>query len=163
MKLVVSDSGPLIIFGRSEKLDLLRQVAGEIIISATVYKECTRDAQKPGALLLLQAAQSGLITIHENVSTDVLHVNAMQLDDGERSAIALALHLGCPILMDERLGRNIAELHHLTLIGSAGVLLAAKQRGLIAQVTPTLDAWQELGYFLSPKLKKRVLQLAGEH
>lgn len=162
MKLVVSDSGPLIVFGRSAKLELLRRVVGEIIVSAAVFHECTRDSQKPGALLLTQAAKSGLITIHEDVNGEALHANAALLDAGERSAIALALHLSCPILMDERLGRNVARLHHLTLIGSVGVLLAAKGRGLIDQIAPVLDAWQKIGYFLSPKLRENVLQLAGE-
>lgn len=117
----MADTGPLIVFGRSDMLDLLRQVVGEVIVSRTVYRECTHDLSKPGALMLERGAKSGLITVHEDVSADGLHSSTAPLDDGERSAIALALHLGCPVLMDERLGRQVAQQHQLTLIGSAGV------------------------------------------
>jgi len=50
----------------------------------------------------------------------------------------------------------------LTVIGSAGLLLAAKNRGLIPAVAPILDQWRQLGYFLSASVVKAVLERAGE-
>lgn len=60
--------------------------------------------------MLERGANTGLITVHEDVSADWLRRSTAQLDIGERSAIALALHLGCPVLMDERLGRQVSQL-----------------------------------------------------
>jgi predicted nucleic acid-binding protein len=64
--------------------------------------------------------------------------------------------------MDERLGRQAAAAHGIAVIGSAGILLAAKQRNIIEAVHPILQSWQSLGYFLSPSLIATVLQRAGE-
>lgn len=84
------------------------------------------------------------------------------LDGGEIAAIHMAAELRCPILMDERLGRQAARRKGLTIIGSAGLLLAAKQRGLISAVAPVLAQWREAGYFLSASVTEAVLKRAGE-
>jgi predicted nucleic acid-binding protein len=63
---------------------------------------------------------------------------------------------------DERLGRRVASGQGLVVIGSAGLLLAAKGRTLIPAVRPVLEAWAGWGYFLSAELKAAVLARAGE-
>ena len=84
------------------------------------------------------------------------------LDAGERAAIHLARALQCPVLMDERRGRQAARRRGLIVIGSAGLLLNAKERGPIPAVAPTLERWRRSGYFLSETLVKAVLEQAGE-
>jgi predicted nucleic acid-binding protein len=39
--MMVADSGPIIAFARIGRLDLLRQVVGELLIPAAVYEELT--------------------------------------------------------------------------------------------------------------------------
>ncbi len=162
MKRIVADSGPLIAFGRSDLFDLLVLVAGDILVPQTVFQECTRDGVKPGAAALIQAKQSGTLEIRKD--SDSIHRlgNLPSLDAGETAAIALALDQNCPLLMDERLGRNVARLHNIPVVGTAGILLAAKERGLVAEIAPILIAWRSWGYFLSPQLIETVLRRAGE-
>jgi len=162
MRLVVADSSPLIVFARSEMLVILRQVVGEIIVPQTVFNECTGDMSKPGARIIADAYQSGLITVHADSKAITPPENFPMLDRGEIAAIALALELGEPVLMDERLGRQAATAQEITVIGSAGILLAAKNKKLIQNVRLILESWQAFGYFLSPTLITTVLQLAGE-
>ncbi|MGB8843341.1 MAG: hypothetical protein WCC64_19975 [Aliidongia sp.] len=50
-------------FGRRDLLGLLRAVAGEIVVPATVFTECTRNAAKPGVSDLIDAARSGIIAV----------------------------------------------------------------------------------------------------
>jgi predicted nucleic acid-binding protein len=64
--------------------------------------------------------------------------------------------------MDERLGRRAAAVQGVAVIGSAGILLAAKRKKLIGELRPILQTWKELGYFLSPALIATVRQRAGE-
>jgi len=161
MKLVVADSGPLIVLARSGLLEVLRQVAGEVLVPATVFAECTGDVRKPGAHAILVARDAGLLSVHADVAATALG-NIAALDAGELAALALALHLKQPVLMDERLGRQVAALHQIAVVGSAGVLLMAKRRGLIAAVGPVLASWQAMGYFLAPALLQAVLARAGE-
>lgn len=162
MKLVIADSSPLIVFARSKMLGTLREVVGEIIVPQTVYDECTYDMSKPGAQLIAEAYQGGLLTVHADAALATPPENLPMLDKGEIAAIALALELGEAVLMDERLGRQAAAAQGVAVIGSAGILLAAKKKKLIKKVAPILQTWQEFGYFLSPALIETVLQRAGE-
>lgn len=64
-----------------------------------------------------------------------------ELDKGEAEAIALALELGADqVLIDERRGRRIAARLNLRYTGILGILVEAKNRGLISEVKPLLDA-----------------------
>jgi predicted nucleic acid-binding protein len=162
VKVIVADSSPLIVFARSELLPMLRQIVGEIVVPQTVYEECTGDMSKPGAQIIAEAHHAGLLTVHPDALIQALPANMPMLDRGEIAAISLAIELAEPILMDERLGRQAAAAHGLAVIGSAGILLAAKRKGLIAAVHPVLLAWQHFGYFLSPALIAIVFDRAGE-
>jgi predicted nucleic acid-binding protein len=163
MKLIVADSGPLIVFARSGRLDLLYAIAEIVIVPTAVLQECTSNASRPGASAILQALQSR--SVHEREAAPTLSQleNLTMLDDGETAAIALAIELHAPVLMDERLGRRVARRHKVPVIGSAGVLLYAKNLGLIDAVRPVLDGWrQDIGYFMSDALRTEILIRAGE-
>jgi predicted nucleic acid-binding protein len=48
--MIVADSGPIIVFARIGRLDLLRQVVGELIIPDAVYEELVGSGtERPGA------------------------------------------------------------------------------------------------------------------
>lgn len=88
---------------------------------------------------------------------------ALVLDTGEVEAILLAEQVTCRfLLIDDRKGRRIARQRGLPVVGVAGVLLAAKTRGLLPEVQWVLDELSAVGYRLSPALIERVLALAGE-
>jgi predicted nucleic acid-binding protein len=48
------------------------------------------------------------------------------------------------------------------VVGGAGVLLAAKDRGLIEAIAPILADWRDWGYFLAPGLVDAILRRARE-
>jgi hypothetical protein len=50
----------------------------------------------------------------------------------------------------------------LPIIGTLGILLAAKRRGLLPTVQPYLNALQSASFYLTPDLYGRVLAEAGE-
>jgi uncharacterized protein len=67
------------------------------------------------------------------------------------------------LLVDEERGRTIAQRLGLRVIGLLGVLIEAKDRGLIDTVNPILDALvNRAGFWVTPDLYVRVLQAAGE-
>ena len=86
------------------------------------------------------------------------------LDPGETEAITLAIELHADLLlMDERKGTEAAKHLGLQTIGVFGILLEAKRRGLIPDVLPLLDRLVKgLRFFVSPPLRQRIAQLAGE-
>lgn len=86
------------------------------------------------------------------------------MDAGEQAALSLALELHADaILIDEENGREVARLFGLTGIGLLGVLLRAKDAGLIEVIAPILSLLQEqAGIWMSESLRQQVLQMAGE-
>jgi hypothetical protein len=75
----------------------------------------------------------------------------------------LAEEVNCRfLLIDERKGRAIASRRGVPVVGIAGVLLAAKKRGLIDAVVPILKNLEQAGYRISAGLTKEIALLAGE-
>jgi len=86
------------------------------------------------------------------------------LGPGEAEALVLAAEVRADaILIDESAGRAEALRRGLAPLGALGILLRAKQRGLVDSLRPLLDRLQnELGFFISPELRSAVLKQAGE-
>jgi predicted nucleic acid-binding protein len=138
----------LIAFARSDHLDLLRAVAGTVQVPQTVFRECIHALSKPGARRIQQAVADALIICLPDTALPA-SVKVAPIDAGEKSAIALAIAQQCQVLLDERLGRIVARRHDIGVIGSAGILLAAKARGLLPMVGTILEQWIGFGYRLS--------------
>lgn len=88
----------------------------------------------------------------------------LRLDEGESESIALAVELEADlILLDEQDGRRLAQQQGLRLMGVVGVLLLAKQQGLIDAIRPFLDALRnEAGFWLGADVYRLALEKARE-
>lgn len=88
----------------------------------------------------------------------------MELDAGEAEVITLARQLSpSTAVIDERRGRRIAQqVYGLTVKGTAGILVEAKRRGLIADVRPSLLALRAAGYFIAESVIFAACLAAGE-
>ena len=86
------------------------------------------------------------------------------LDPGEASTLRLAVNLKRPalVLMDERAGRAQAAQLGVAVIGTAGIILAARQRGLIPSARAVFDRLLQTDFRLSADLIAAVLRDAGE-
>ncbi len=159
LRTISADASPLIMLARSGLIGLAHQVAGILVTPPAVWAECAGDPSRPGAEELLAARKARLIDVREAQWTGP---DIPALDAGELAAIALAITLRCPVLMDERLGRRVASQDGVAVVGSAGLLLMAKHKGLIPAIAPILEDWTGWGYYLSLELKAVVIARAGE-
>jgi len=85
------------------------------------------------------------------------------LGAGESEAIALAIELGADFLiLDDLKARKIAREFGINVVGTAGVLLLAKKRGVVDEVKPLLTLLVEKGFRISDDVIRIILKAAGE-
>ena len=101
--IVVADSSPLIALARIERLDLLRDLFGSVLLPTAVWREVVQEGvDRPGAAALMATHW-----IEERAILDVglaAHLRK-KLGAGESEAIVLAKEVVADfLLMDERLG-----------------------------------------------------------
>ena len=96
--------------------------------------------------------------------SDVGMVAALRLlvDPGESEAIVLAYEKGLRIILDDRKAREVAQRLGVPVAGTVGLLVKAKQEGVIATVRPLLDALDANHFRISDALRAEALTLAGE-
>ena len=134
--IIVADSSPLISFAIIGKLNLLSQIFSEIYIPEAVFTEITAW-KKPFSRELTVFAEPHRKAVQNRLAVQVL---MNELDEGESEAIILALENEITdILIDEHKGRRIAISNGLHPIGTIGVLLEARHRGLLEKIKPSLD------------------------
>lgn len=156
----VSDTSPITNLAAIAHLNLLNQLYGTILIPEAVYEELTRF-DVPGSVEVQTLSWIETVTV---VNTELVVQLESELDPGEAAAIALAVERKATLLMlDERRGVQVAARYGLRVQGVLGVLLRAKDRGLIPLVRPLLDALvNDAGFWIANNLYRRVLQIARE-
>ncbi|HEY88337.1 MAG TPA: DUF3368 domain-containing protein [Thermoflexia bacterium] len=161
MKYLVCDTGPLIALAKVGQLALLPKMCEKVYIPPAVQRELLRKSGPE--IVWLEAALGTFIEIVPlPPSPPEVEVVTWQLDCGEQQAIALAYHLQAMVVIDERLGRNAARQLALLMTGSVGLLLRAKECGLITKVVPLLKNMRRQGYWFSDELLALAARLSGE-
>ena len=97
---IVSNAGPILSFARAGRLDLLRQVVGELIIPDAVVQDIVvRGKGKPGAEEVQQGAWIKRGSVKDR---SVLEQLSGKLNLGEREALA-AKEIGAALLVGSSL------------------------------------------------------------
>ncbi len=160
--IIVSNTSPISNLARVGHLEIIQQIYGKIIIPTAVCDELTHK----GAGEIVARAVKELSWIETQPLADLTRANNLQntLNKGEAEAIALALELNAnELLIDERLGRREAMGLGISVTGALGILVIAKNRGLIAEVKPIIDELiSEVVFRVSDRLYADILQQAGE-
>ncbi len=153
---IVSNSSPLIALAKIEKLDIIRH---EIIIPKAVFNEITRPKKE---------YVNELYTWAKDKTTEVKNKKAVEyleliVDKGESETIVLAEELNVDtVLIDDLKARSIAKLRGLNVIGTIGILLDAKEKGIISELQPLLNMLINQKIRVSRELYDYALELAGE-
>ncbi len=84
------------------------------------------------------------------------------VDAGEAEAIALASEKNCLLISDDKQARAAAKRLSISVIGTIGVLVRAKQNGVVSVIEPILDKLEQNNFFISKALREEALKIAGE-
>jgi predicted nucleic acid-binding protein len=149
-KLIIADTSCLILLSKIGQLDLLHRLFDDITITPEVNDEFGEPL--PHWINIGQVEDKKRQAILE-----------LDLDKGESSAIALALENETSLLLiDERKGRNIAQALGISITGTLGVLVRAKERGFISSIKHAIDALQTVGFRISDAIITSILVQYGE-
>lgn len=156
----VSDTGRLISF---EELpggfSLLKQLFSKLFLPAAVLDEL--QAGYAGADYLRDHGLDGFVEVVPASGDPWAGQQAERLDAGERAAIGLAIAKGCPLLIEERLGRKVATAEGVPVLGAAGLVQEAYRRDLLSeskarQAIQQLYAAGRIGKLLMEEMVARI-------
>lgn len=149
---VVSNASPLIELERIGQIHLLQELFDTVLVPPAVVREVAPSMGLPAWVEqqhLLQAIGPRILSA--------------SLDAGESEAISLALESSARlVILDDRPARRLAQAMHLPVIGTVGILLAAKRRSFRPAVRPSLDALLQHNFRISQHLYEQVLVDANE-
>lgn len=154
------NASPLILLARANLLDLLQLAGPQIVAPAAVADEILREGPQDPAARALETVP--WLTIVEAPPVPVV-VQAWDLGAGESSVLAWALgHPGTVAIVDDLAARRCAAALHVSVRGTLGLILLAKQRGRIEAARPVLEAMRATGMYLSDAVLNQALALVGE-
>jgi len=149
-----SNATPLIYLAKIGKLDLLKELFGEILIPKEVWNEVVEKGKRLGrkdAYAVEKAIVEGWIKV---VAADPFEM-PIELDKGEEEALSLAKQLKLEtVLVDEVSARSAARLLGLTPRGTIFVLLMAlKERKIeLDEFLQALDQLIDEGFRLKEEV-----------
>jgi len=152
---IVSNTSPLIILKKSEAIFILDNLFDSVLIPKSVQKELFKKEKEFFSSLKT-------LKVTEPKDFNLVKVLRLIVDEGEAEAIALAMELNLPLLIDDRKGRRVAKKLGLKFIGSLGLLKIAKERESISEVKPFIQKFLDKGYYFDEKLVRRFLESVGE-
>lgn len=156
--LVVADTSALVALAACDSLSLLDHLFRDVRVPPAVLRECTVPS-KPEAERLDAYLRTRVIEV--DLQDFVIAVAG--LGRGELEAMALYKHLHADrLLMDDYRARKVARLNGIEVIGSLGVLLRAKESGLIPEIRSLVIAIQAAGVHFGEQLVDEALRMAGE-
>lgn len=160
MPAVICNTSVLQYLHQIDWLDLLSALFGQVQIPRAVAAELDEGKRRNVSLPTL--ADLSWVTVRPVRDRTLLPL-VTSLGDGEKEVLALGLEeTDALLVLDDRNARRYAIAAGLEVTGTLGILVLAKERGLIDSIRPALDRLQELQFRLSAPTRQMVLNLAGE-
>ena len=149
-EIIIADTSCLILLTKIGELGLLQKFNRSIVVTPTILWEF-KDSLPPWVQVLSPTYEK------------YQEILQFELDDGEASAIALAIEIDeSTLLIDDLKGRKVAEKLKLNYSGTFGLILRAKQEGFIESIIPILAKVRATNFRFSDKLFETLIELAGE-
>ena len=156
---VVINASPFILLCKSGLIDLLPQLFLEICMPEAVWDEIERGGDI-ASYQLYDYEQTWLKRYLIDSANEVLVWN---LGDGETEVLSFAfVNKSQTALIDDRAARRCAKTLNIKTLGTGGILVLAKKRGLIQNVSLELKKLTGAGLWLSDEVIEVILKQANE-
>ena len=156
----VLNASPIITLCKSGQEELLPQLFTEIVLPGAVWEEVEAGDITDPAVQKLGATP--WLKRDDTIAASPL-VHAWDLGAGETSVLSYALARPDYVaVIDDAAGRRCASSLNITVIGTVGLIVLAKRRGVIGYIGPGLEALRNVGAWLSDRLIEQLKQQEGE-
>ncbi|MDR3636981.1 MAG: DUF3368 domain-containing protein [Isosphaeraceae bacterium] len=162
--IVVCDTSPIRALAHLGLIDLLREFFQLVLVPPAVAAELNNPASK-----VTPVSVGEFPFIRVRVPSDLDRVKQFgddppRLHLGESEALALALEVRADlVLIDENDGRKKVQELGLVPLGVLGLLVRAKERGMIDEVTPLMHRLKhELKFYISEIVWSKIILMTGE-
>ena len=157
---VIIDSSPLIVLFKSSQYELLPQLFTEIIVPSGVFEEVVLVKNVDAASREL----SNMPWIQRVETTSISpEIAAWDLGKGESQVLSLASEMeDVTAIVDDQAARRCGKTLGIATIGTGGLLVLAKRRGLIDSVNPRIQSLRDSGLWLSDTVVNFLKKQAGE-
>ena len=155
----IVNASPLILFARIARLDLIESLAVGVVVPASVLEEVRagRDSDRT----VDTALDWALPFCRKDIEVPAT-VQNWDIGPGESQVLAQCLRTTRWAVLDDRMARRCANAHGIPVIGSLGIVLRAKNRGLIEHAKPWVCKLRDAGMYLDEATIRRVLSTVAE-
>lgn len=161
MRKVVVNTTPFIALCHVNRLEILKELYGQVIIPDAVYREISVKSDSVCKKMVDEAHD----WIHIESIQDQLAktMYKTQLHDGEVEVMILSKELAADVvIIDDANAKKHAKYLGLPVPVTLEVLIKAKQNGFIKELKPILLQLKEKGIYISQNLVELCLKQAGE-
>lgn len=157
---IVINTSPWIALSICAKTELLKQLYEEVYMPIGVKEEILIGGEEKVGVIEL--GKSSWLKVEE--VTDIEKPKLLyELDRGEAEVIILAKEKKIKeVLIDEKVARMQAKILGLEVIGTLGLLLMAKKKGLLSEIKPLIEKMLQRGIWIRSETVKGILEEAGE-
>lgn len=156
----IVNTSPLQYLHQLECLWILEKLCSQITIPTAVYSEIERGMES--GVHLPNLAALTWVKVAQPTQTGFFPVIG-RLGRGELEVISLGLeNHGSILVLDDGLARHHAKRLGLPIKGTVGILLEAKRRGWVPDLSTQMHALVELGFRIAPCTIQHFKLLAGE-
>lgn len=169
---MIVNASPLIIFGKLNRIGILKALYKTIEISSEVYQEVVLKGIEKNSTEafvikeLIGNKEIKVVNLSKKFSALADKIKLVHsLDIGEAETIALALQLkNKEVIIDEISARESAKAFGIKPIGSLRVLLTAYKKDLIneEEIHDTIQEMEDSKYRFSPKVLMEFWKLFGK-
>lgn len=157
MKIVVADTGVLISLGLIRQLYLIEKIFDRLYIANGVWQELNNYDNPDFDSTQFDHLAENVISINSKNYLSVI------MDYGESESLILYEELKADFfLVDDARARAIAESLNVNCVGTLGLLLKAKEKGLVNELRPIFLTLLANRRFYSKKLLNEILLQINE-
>ena len=154
--ILIADSSALIALSIVDKLETLEALFGQVYVPRAVYDEI-RQPHKPESVKLERYCRDKVVDVSLDANFNV------SLGAGESEAILLYQEKNADFLLcDDKKAKKFARSFGVNVVGSLGILLKAKESGMIDSIAPLLEKLRQSRIFIDANTYRIVLDMAGE-